>query len=216
VLRAWGFIEAPQVVDYPFRLIGESSGNFSTVENRRQEPTLSWNQLHSKPPFKSHNVHYLSRGANRSPHAGHSMATATALVNHLILYNVRSVKYRGGTMGNLTSALQQLREERKQAQARVESIDQAISVIESLNGTRTVKQAIQPTRVISAASRRKMARAQRARWAKARNDSQPIAVTKTKTTAPVLRTMSAAARKKIAAFQRARWAKIKAQQKKAA
>ena len=54
------------------------------------------------------------------------MATATALVNHLILYNVRSVKYRGGTMGNRTSALQQLREERKQAQARCrERIDQS-------------------------------------------------------------------------------------------
>jgi hypothetical protein len=40
-------------------------------------------------------------------------------------------------MGNLFGALQQLRSERKQAQARVESIDQAISVIESLNGSAT-------------------------------------------------------------------------------
>jgi hypothetical protein len=120
-------------------------------------------------------------------------------------------------MGNLTGALQQLHAERKQAQARVESIDQAISVIESLNGSGTVRQANQPTRIISAASRRKMAQAQRARWARARKESQPV-VTKAKTTgsAPVKRTMSAAARKKIAAFQRARWAKIKAQQKKAA
>jgi hypothetical protein len=39
-------------------------------------------------------------------------------------------------MGNLTNALQELRAERKQAQARVESIDQAISVIESLNDLR--------------------------------------------------------------------------------
>ena len=43
-------------------------------------------------------------------------------------------------MGNLSSALQQLRAERKQAQARVESIDQAISVIESLNGSGTLGQ----------------------------------------------------------------------------
>jgi hypothetical protein len=42
-------------------------------------------------------------------------------------------------MGNLSSALQQLRAERKQAQARVESTDQAISVIESLNGAGTVR-----------------------------------------------------------------------------
>jgi hypothetical protein len=120
-------------------------------------------------------------------------------------------------MGNLTGALQQLRMERKQAQARVESIDQAISVIESLNGLGTTRQANQPTRIISAASRRKMARAQRARWARAKNGSQPVvAVGKATGLAPVRRTMSAAARRKIAAFQRARWAKLKAQQKKAA
>ena len=71
-------------------------------------------------------------------------------------------------MGNLSSALQQLRAERKQAQSRVESIDQAISVIESLNGSGTFGRANRPTRIISQASRRKMARAQRARWAKAR------------------------------------------------
>jgi hypothetical protein len=119
-------------------------------------------------------------------------------------------------MGNLSSALQQLRAERKQAQARVESIDQAISVIESLNGSGTVRQSNQPTRVISQASRRKMARAQRARWARAKNASQPIAIAKTTNPAPAKRTMSAAARRKIAAFQKARWAKVKAQQKKAA
>jgi hypothetical protein len=119
-------------------------------------------------------------------------------------------------MGNLSAALQQLRAERKQAHARVESIDQAISVIESLNGSGTVRLANQPSRIISQASRRKMAQAQRARWAKARKVSQPAETVKTTTSAPVKRTMSAAARRKIAAFQRARWAKLKAQQKKAA
>ena len=119
-------------------------------------------------------------------------------------------------MGNLTSALQQLRAERNQAQAHVEKLDTAISVIESLNGSRTSGKANQPTRVISAASRRKMAQAQRARWAKAREKSQPIALPKTTTSVRVKRTMSAAARRKIAAFQKARWAKVKAQQKNAA
>jgi hypothetical protein len=120
-------------------------------------------------------------------------------------------------VGNLSSALQQLRAERKQAQSHVEKLDQAISVIESLNGSGTLGRANHPTRIISAASRRKMARAQRARWAKARSESQPV-VAKAKTTgaAPIKHTMSASARRKIAAFQRARWAKIKAQQKKAA
>jgi prefoldin subunit 5 len=47
-------------------------------------------------------------------------------------------------MGNLSAALQQLREERKQMQSHVEKLDQAISVIESLNGSRTVQQANRP------------------------------------------------------------------------
>ena len=119
-------------------------------------------------------------------------------------------------MGNLSSALQELRAERKQAQLRVENLDQAISVIETLNGSATIRQADQSGRVISAASRRKMAQAQKARWAKVRGTSQPIALAKTTPSAPVKHTMSASARRKIAAFQRARWAKIKAQQKKAA
>jgi hypothetical protein len=126
------------------------------------------------------------------------------------------VTLEGESMGNLSGALQQLRAERKQAQLHVEKLDQAISVIESLNGSGTFGQANQPTRIISAASRRKMARAQRARWARAKNGSQPVVLTKPTVSAPVKRTLSAAARRKIAAFQRARWAKLKAQQKKAA
>jgi len=118
-------------------------------------------------------------------------------------------------MGNLTSALQQLRAERKQVQLQVEKLDQAISVIESLNGSGTFRQANQPGRIISAASRRKMARAQRARWAKARKESQPVEAAKTTDSAPAKRTMSASARRKIAAFQRARWAKLKAGKKAA-
>jgi hypothetical protein len=119
-------------------------------------------------------------------------------------------------MGNLNNALQELHAERKRAQARVESIDQAISVIESLNGSGTFGQTNEPTRIISAASRRKMALAQRARWAKARKESQPTALAKTAASAPAKHVMSAAARRKIAAAQRARWAKVKGQQKKAA
>ena len=126
-------------------------------------------------------------------------------------------------MGNLNNALQELRAERKQAQLRMEKLDQAIAVIESLNGTGTPQKVNQPTgttaaptRIISAASRRKMALAQQARWAKIRKESQPMAATKTASPAPVKHTMSPAARRKIAAFQRARWAKIRAAQKKAA
>jgi hypothetical protein len=119
-------------------------------------------------------------------------------------------------MGNLSAALQELRAERKQAQLRVENLDQAISVIESLNGSATMQQANQSGRVISAASRRKMAQAQKARWAKVRATSQPIALANKTNSAPAKRIMSASARRKIAAAQRARWAKLKTQQKKAA
>ncbi len=118
-------------------------------------------------------------------------------------------------MGNLNNALLELRAERKRAQLQMEKLDQAISVIESLNGSETSRNANQPTRIVSAASRRKMAQAQKARWAKARKESQPAAATAKPTDSSVKRTMSASARKKIAAFQRARWAKIK-QQKRAA
>jgi hypothetical protein len=118
-------------------------------------------------------------------------------------------------MVNLDSVLQQLREEHKQAQIQLEKLKEAISVIEglettssgtSVNGSRT-------KRIISAASRRRMAKAQRARWAKAGKGPQ-LASRATGTTPK--RTMSIAAWRKIAAAQRARWAKVKAHDKKAA
>jgi hypothetical protein len=61
-------------------------------------------------------------------------------------------------MGNLNNALQELRAERKQAQSHVEKLDRAISVIESLNGSGTFGTPNQPTRIISAASRRPLCR----------------------------------------------------------
>ena len=59
----------------------------------------------------------------------------------------------------------------------------------------------QPKRKVSAAARRKMAKAQRLRWKKIK---QPA----TKTAKPK-RTISAAGRKRIAAAQKKRWAAIK-------
>jgi hypothetical protein len=120
-------------------------------------------------------------------------------------------------MANLENALQQLRAERSRAQLHVEKLDQAISVIESLNGSGRSRKTNQPKRIISAASRRKMAHAQRARWARARTGSQTATgVAKTNDSASVKRTMSISARRKIAAAQRARWSKLKAGRKKAA
>jgi hypothetical protein len=119
-------------------------------------------------------------------------------------------------MANLTNALQQLRAEQREAQLHVEKLDQAISVIESLNGTGVSRKSTRPTRIISAPSRRKMALAQKARWARAGKGPKPTSgAAKTTGSTHVKRTMSASARKKIAAAQRARWAKIRAGQKKA-
>jgi hypothetical protein len=123
-------------------------------------------------------------------------------------------------MSNLQNALHELREKRRGAQMEIEKLDQIISGIESLNGTGTVNESShessRPTRIISAASRRKMALAQKARWASIRKQSQPVLVGKTAVSAPAKRTMSASARRKIAAAQKARWAKVRAEQKKAA
>jgi hypothetical protein len=47
------------------------------------------------------------------------------------------VNLEGGTISDLNIALQELRAERSRAQMQVEKLDQAISVIESLNGTAT-------------------------------------------------------------------------------
>src|ERR1019366_8015073 len=82
----------------------------------------------------------------------------------------------GVTMPNLENALQQLREERSRTQLVVGKLDQAISVIESLDGSGVSRKSTRATHVVSAASRRKMAQAQRARWARARaHNVVPIA-----------------------------------------
>ena len=120
-------------------------------------------------------------------------------------------------MTNLTNTLQQLRAEHSRAQLEVEKLGQAISAVESLNGSGASRDGNQPKRIISAASRRKMALAQKARWAKIRKGPEPTAVAaKLGASAPVKHTMSASARRKIAAAQKARWAKIRAKQKNAA
>lgn len=121
-------------------------------------------------------------------------------------------------MANLENALRQLREEREQAQSQVEKLDSAISVLQELVGTnssRVTRNGSQPKRVVSAASRRKMAQAQRARWAKLRQ-SHPARAAKNLSISTAKHALSAAARRKIAAAQRARWARVKAQQAKKA
>jgi hypothetical protein len=118
-------------------------------------------------------------------------------------------------MANLDSVLQQLRQEHKQAQIQVEKLKEAISVIQGLgsHSSGTSANGSRPKRTISAVSRRRMAQAQKARWAKL--GKGPQSASKASGTGPK-RIISIAARRKIAAAQRARWAKVKAGKKKAA
>jgi hypothetical protein len=109
-------------------------------------------------------------------------------------------------MPSLGNALQELRKDRNATQLRLEKLDQIISGIESLSGIGASQNSTQKTHTVSAASRRKMALAQKARWAGIRKASQPVAGS-----APAKRTMSAAARKRISLVQKARWAKLKGQ-----
>jgi len=118
-------------------------------------------------------------------------------------------------MPSLGNALQELRKDRSATQLRLEKLNQIISGIESLNGAGTTGETSRPKRIISAASRRKMALAQKARWARMRGRSRSIAAGKTTSSAPARRTISAAGRKRIAAAQRARWAQIRAGKKAA-
>jgi len=67
-------------------------------------------------------------------------------------------------MANLAGVLKELKQERTK-------LDQAIEVIGKLvgrNGTSNQAQGSRPTRTLSAAARRKIAAAQRKRWAKVR------------------------------------------------
>jgi len=111
-------------------------------------------------------------------------------------------QHEGGmTMANFAGVLKDLQQER-------DRLNQVIQVIGNLVGRNRTGIRTKPKRLkrrLSAAARRKISLAQKARWAKTRRAaSTPV------------RTMSQAARNKIAAAQRARWAKTRAQQKKAA
>ncbi len=102
-------------------------------------------------------------------------------------------------MENMSNVVQQLRKELQRAENEVSRFRAALSALGSskLGGQR---------RTLSAAARRKISLAQKARWAK-RNGQ-------TEATRPK-RTVSAAARRKMAAAQRARWAKVKGLKKAA-
>ena len=113
-------------------------------------------------------------------------------------------------MENLENALQQIREEHKQAQLRVEKLDEVIHGLVGLNSSAHSRNGAGRSRTLSASTRRRISLAQKARWARVRaGNVVSIASKRGK------RTMSAAGRKRIAAAQRARWAKVRAAKKAA-
>jgi hypothetical protein len=105
----------------------------------------------------------------------------------------------------LVSIVSELRAERTHLATQLKHVDAALSVLGKLDGGSSYTE---PRRTLSAAARKKMSLAQKARWAK-RASANGVSAVKPK------RSMSVAARRKIAAAQRARWAKLR-QEKKAA
>jgi len=73
-------------------------------------------------------------------------------------------------MTNLAKALLRLREERREAQHQVQKLGEAISVLEKLarGSGLTIHAGSAQKRVLSAAGRRRISLAQKARWAKLR------------------------------------------------
>jgi hypothetical protein len=72
-------------------------------------------------------------------------------------------------MANLGQMLKQLRKERGRAQNQLQRLDEAIGVFEKLVGNNSQgapRKNSKRVRKLSAATRRRMAKAQKARWAK--------------------------------------------------
>ena len=102
----------------------------------------------------------------------------------------------------MVSVVSQLREQRINLVNDLKRVDAALSALSRLSGGTN---RAEPRRTLSASARKKIAAAQRLRWAKVRAQN----VVSIKSSKPAKRTMSASARRKIAAAQRARWAKVK-------
>jgi hypothetical protein len=106
-------------------------------------------------------------------------------------------------MANLSQIVEQLKTEEERLKRELKTVSGVLAVF----GGRLEKRTF--GRKLSAAGRKRIAAAQRARWAKIRARKQNVVAM------PKRRTMSASGRKKIAAAQRARWAKVRAQSKAA-
>lgn len=109
-------------------------------------------------------------------------------------------------MSNLSGVVRLLKKEQDRLTKELHSIGAALAAFGNAYGKGS------STRRLSASARARIAAAQRARWAKVRENAgaeQRVVPIRGK------RTLSAAARRKIAAAQRARWARVKAGKKTA-
>jgi hypothetical protein len=105
-------------------------------------------------------------------------------------------------MANLTglaNIVSELRAERTNLVTQLKHVDAALSVLGKLGGGSSYTT---PRRTLTAAARRRISVAEKARWAKRAGAAD--------TSAKPKRRVSALARKRMAAAQRARWAKVKA------
>jgi hypothetical protein len=98
-------------------------------------------------------------------------------------------------MGTVENIMEQLKKERDRVERQLSGLNAALSAFAG------VYSGAKPKGTMSVATRKRIAAAQRARWAKRNADSRPVTSK---------RTISAASRRKMAAAQRARWAKIRA------
>ena len=119
----------------------------------------------------------------------------------------------------VTSAVKELQIAKKQLVAQiggleqeVRQIDQAMAALAGLTSSRAAAPAVAGKRKMSAAGRKAIAAAARARWAK--YNAQKTGTAAVAKPAKKKRTMSAAARKAIGAAVKARWARQKAAAKK--
>lgn len=110
-------------------------------------------------------------------------------------------------MDRLTGVVRLLRKEQDRLTRELRGIGAALAAFGTAYGKQTGSRGR-----LSPAARARIAAAQRARWAKVRENAAAE-----KKVVPIRgkRTLSAAARKRIAAAQRARWAKVKARKKTA-
>ena len=87
-------------------------------------------------PTRSKSIRRISSGGIEQPHFGHGVFSAAITFSRLILC-LRNIAAAIVAVSPYIGYDQELRAERNRARAQVEKLDQAILVIESLNGTAT-------------------------------------------------------------------------------